>query len=61
MIERPHKKCRDDHSCGAVRASSSARKGRTSRSFRKKLTDMTKVDTHFNIVEIRKPERRRER
>ena len=55
VIERPHKKCRVTvHS--ARRASSSARRARTSKSLRRKLSQMTSSEVHINIVEVRKPE-----
>lgn len=55
VIERPHKKCRITiHSArpGLI----IGKKGADIEKLRKKLTDMTKAETHLNIVEVRKPE-----
>ena len=55
VIERPHKKCRVTiHSArpGVV----IGKKGADIEKLRKKLTEMTKSETHLNIVEVRKPE-----
>lgn len=55
VIERPHKKCRVTiHSArpGIV----IGKKGADIEKLRKKLTAMTGVETHINIVEVRKPE-----
>jgi small subunit ribosomal protein S3 len=55
VIERPHKKCRITvHSArpGIV----IGKKGADIEKLRKKLTSMTGVETHINIVEVRKPE-----
>ncbi len=55
VIERPHKKCRVTiHSArpGLI----IGKKGADIERLRKKLTDMTKAETHLNIVEVRKPE-----
>lgn len=55
VIERPHKKCRISvHSArpGIV----IGKKGADIEKLRKKLTSMTGVETHINIIEVRKPE-----
>lgn len=55
VIERPHKKCRVSiHSArpGIV----IGKKGSDIEKLRKKLTQMTGVETHINIIEVRKPE-----
>ena len=55
VIERPHKKCRVTiHSArpGVV----IGKKGADIEKLRRKLTEMTKSETHLNIVEVRKPE-----
>jgi small subunit ribosomal protein S3 len=55
VIERPHKKCRVTiHSArpGLI----IGKKGADIEKLRKKLTQMTKSETHLNIVEVRKPE-----
>ena len=55
VIERPHKKCRVTiHSArpGLI----IGKKGADIERLRKKLTGMTKAETHLNIVEVRKPE-----
>ena len=55
VIERPHKKCRITiHSArpGIV----IGKKGADIEKLRKKLSTMTKGETHINIVEVRKPE-----
>jgi small subunit ribosomal protein S3 len=55
VIERPHKKCRVTiHSArpGLI----IGKKGADIEKLRKKLSDMTKAETHLNIVEVRKPE-----
>ena len=55
VIERPHKKCRVTiHAArpGLV----IGKKGADIEKLRKKLTEMTKSETHLNIVEVRKPE-----
>ncbi|MBP0614715.1 30S ribosomal protein S3 [Jiella mangrovi] len=55
VIERPHKKCRITiHSArpGIV----IGKKGADIEKLRKKLSSMTKAETHINIVEVRKPE-----
>ncbi|MBB3951266.1 30S ribosomal protein S3 [Aureimonas jatrophae] len=55
VIERPHKKCRITiHSArpGIV----IGKKGADIEKLRKKLSAMTKAETHINIVEVRKPE-----
>ena len=55
VIERPHKKCRITiHSArpGIV----IGKKGADIEKLRKKLSTMTKGETHINIVELRKPE-----
>ncbi|MCQ0990176.1 30S ribosomal protein S3 [Jiella marina] len=55
VIERPHKKCRITiHSArpGIV----IGKKGADIEKLRRKLTQMTKAETHINIVEVRKPE-----
>src|SRR5690554_7167746 len=55
VIERPHKKCRV--TIHAARPGLIiGKKGADIEKLRKKLTEMTKVDTHLNIVEVRKPE-----
>jgi small subunit ribosomal protein S3 len=55
VIERPHKKCRVTiHAArpGLV----IGKKGADIEKLRRKLTEMTKSETHLNIVEVRKPE-----
>ena len=55
VIERPHKKCRVTiHSArpGLI----IGKKGADIEKLRRKLTEMTKAETHLNIVEVRKPE-----
>ncbi len=55
VIERPHRKCRVTiHSArpGVV----IGKKGADIEKLRKKLMEMTKSETHLNIVEVRKPE-----
>ena len=55
VIERPHKKCRVTiHSArpGLI----IGKKGADIEKLRKKLMEMTKSETHLNIVEVRKPE-----
>ncbi|MBN9067949.1 MAG: 30S ribosomal protein S3 [Rhizobiales bacterium] len=55
VIERPHKKCRVTiHSArpGLI----IGKKGADIEKLRRKLSDMTKAETHLNIVEVRKPE-----
>ena len=55
VIERPHKKCRVTiHSArpGLI----IGKKGADIEKLRKKVSDMTKSETHLNIVEVRKPE-----
>jgi small subunit ribosomal protein S3 len=55
VIERPHKKCRVTiHSArpGLI----IGKKGADIEKLRKKLTNLTKSETHLNIVEVRKPE-----
>jgi small subunit ribosomal protein S3 len=55
VIERPHKKCRV--TIHAARPGLIiGKKGADIEKLRKKLTDMTKSETHLNIVEVRKPE-----
>jgi small subunit ribosomal protein S3 len=55
VIERPHKKCRVTiHSArpGLI----IGKKGADIEKLRKKVSEMTKSETHLNIVEVRKPE-----
>jgi len=55
VIERPHKKCRVTiHSArpGLI----IGKKGADIEKLRRKLADLTNVDTSLNIVEVRKPE-----
>jgi small subunit ribosomal protein S3 len=55
VIERPHKKCRVTiHTArpGLI----IGKKGADIEKLRKKLSEMTKSETHLNIVEVRKPE-----
>ena len=55
VIERPHRKCRVTiHSArpGVV----IGKKGADIEKLRRKLMEMTKSETHLNIVEVRKPE-----
>eukprot|EP01035_Chromulina_nebulosa_P001618 gene1618-2164_t len=55
VIERPHKKCRVTiHSArpGLI----IGKKGADIEKLRKKISEMTKSETHLNIVEVRKPE-----
>ena len=55
VIERPHKKCRVTiHTArpGII----IGKKGADIEKLRSKLTEMTKSETHLNIVEVRKPE-----
>ena len=55
VIERPHKKCRVTiHSArpGLI----IGKKGADIEKLRKKLSEMTRSETHLNIVEVRKPE-----
>src|ERR671939_600133 len=55
VIERPHKKCRVTiHSArpGLI----IGKKGADIEKLRKRVSDMTKSETHLNIVEVRKPE-----
>src|ERR1700754_328824 len=55
VIERPHKKCRVTiHSArpGLI----IGKKGADIEKLRKKFAEMTKSETHLNIVEVRKPE-----
>ncbi|TPW29355.1 30S ribosomal protein S3 [Pararhizobium mangrovi] len=55
VIERPHKKCRVTiHSArpGLI----IGKKGADIEKLRRKLTEMTRSETHLNIVEVRKPE-----
>ena len=55
VIERPHKKCRVTiHSArpGLI----IGKKGADIEKLRKKIAEMTKSETHLNIVEVRKPE-----
>src|SRR5690606_20123768 len=55
VIERPHKKCRVTiHAArpGLI----TGKKGADIEKLRRKLTEMTKAETHLNIVEVRKPE-----
>jgi small subunit ribosomal protein S3 len=55
VIERPHKKCRVTiHSArpGLI----IGKKGADIEKLRKKISEMTKGETHLNIVEVRKPE-----
>jgi small subunit ribosomal protein S3 len=55
VIERPHKKCRVTvHTArpGVL----IGKKGADIEKLRKKLMEMTKSETHLNIVEVRKPE-----
>jgi small subunit ribosomal protein S3 len=55
VIERPHKKCRVTiHSArpGLI----IGKKGADIEKLRKKVSEMTKAETHLNIVEVRKPE-----
>src|SRR5687768_17826634 len=55
VIERPHKKCRV--TIHAARPGLIiGKKGADIEKLRKKLTEMTKSETHLNIVEVRKPE-----
>ena len=55
VIERPHKKCRV--TIHAARPGLIiGKKGADIEKLRKKLMEMTKSETHLNIVEIRKPE-----
>ena len=55
MIERPHKKCRV--TIHAARPGLIiGKKGADIEKLRKKLMEMTKSETHLNIVEVRKPE-----
>src|ERR1044072_6473090 len=55
VIERPHKKCRVTIH-GARPGLIIGKKGADSDKRGKKLTEMTKSETHLNIVELRKPE-----
>lgn len=55
VIERPHKKCRVTiHTArpGLI----IGKKGADIERLRRKLTELTKAETHLNIVEVRKPE-----
>ena len=55
VIERPHKKCRVTiHSArpGLI----IGKKGADIEKLRKRVSEMTKSETHLNIVEVRKPE-----
>lgn len=55
VIERPHKKCRVSiHTArpGLI----IGKKGADIEKLRKKLSEMTKSETHLNIIEVRKPE-----
>ena len=55
VIERPHKKCRV--TIHAARPGLIiGKKGADIEKLRKKLMEMTKSETHLNIVEVRKPE-----
>jgi small subunit ribosomal protein S3 len=55
VIERPHKKCRV--TIHAARPGLIiGKKGADIEKLRRKLTEMTKSETHLNIVEVRKPE-----
>ena len=55
IIERPHKKCRI--TIYAARPGVIiGKKGADIEKLRRKLTEMTKSETHLNIVEVRKPE-----
>ena len=55
VIERPHKKCRI--TIHAARPGLIiGKKGADIEKLRKKLMEMTKSETHLNIVEVRKPE-----
>src|SRR6266568_9257156 len=55
IIERPHKKCRV--TIHAARPGLIiGKKGADIEKLRKKLMEMTKSETHLNIVEVRKPE-----
>ena len=55
VIERPHKKCRV--TIHAARPGLIiGKKGADIEKLRRKLTEMTKAETHLNIVEVRKPE-----
>ena len=55
IIERPHKKCRV--TIYAARPGVIiGKKGADIEKLRKKLMEMTKSETHLNIVEVRKPE-----
>ncbi|TIO05900.1 MAG: 30S ribosomal protein S3, partial [Mesorhizobium sp.] len=55
VIERPHKKCRV--TIHAARPGLIiGKKGADIEKLRRKLMEMTKSETHLNIVEVRKPE-----
>ena len=55
VIERPHKKCRV--TIHAARPGLIiGKQGAAIEKLRRKLTEMTKSETHLNIVEVRKPE-----
>ena len=55
VIERPHKKCRVTIHAGRP-GLVIGKKGADIEKLRKKLTEMTRSETHLNIVEVRKPE-----